>query len=75
MVFAKAARRGGVQVLIKVSFSDQIPWQLAVEDQAVDVRLLDYVRGTMRSEYDQGTPTQSLISPSTLVYEENCFGS
>ena len=36
MVFAKAARRGDKLVLIKVAFFDEIPQQLAAEDEAVD---------------------------------------
>ena len=33
--------------------------------------MLDSGRGTARAEDAQGTPTQSHISPSILVYEEN----
>jgi len=31
------------------------------------------IRGTTRAEDDQGTPTQSHISPSILVYEDKTF--
>ena len=33
----------------------------------------DFGRGTVRAEDAQGTPTQSHISPSILVYEEKTF--
>ena len=34
-------------------------------------QLIDSGRGTARADDAQGTPTQSQISPSILVYEEN----
>ena len=33
-------------------------------------QIIDSGRGTTRAEHAQGTPTQSYISPSILVYEE-----
>jgi len=44
---------------------------VAASHEVIDSGLVGSGRGTTRAEDAQGTPTQSHISPSILVYEEN----
>ena len=53
-------------------------WELGLLLSVIDSGLVgstDYGRGAARAEDAQGTPIQSHISPSTLVYEETRVGS